>query len=327
VVLFVLFNQDADTILNNTNSTTITFIGGTEYAPNATGRVSLMLARDSFLGQSLVTGATCTVDILYPNSTLFVDNASMNEYGNGIYTYDFFVPETTGVYTYQTNCLSGFRNYYALNTFHVSTNSIAGVLSEITSLETYLVSLVASASESEEFASEQIYLITDAITELQVLSTAVETEKMSPDDGLAAMREVQRELMLKNAMQTPNEIFIEFDGRYCNAFVKNEGAVEGFYEIHMRVADKKEVFEIQLNPDEIEKLRIDLKGLATGEYMCTAESYYGLNGKSSASENVFYNAEYARFAFDYWSIGMYALIVCAGLFLLTMIVRQRRKER
>lgn len=103
----------------------IVMIGGTEYVPNDEGLVAVRLSRVTGSNQVLVTGATCEANILYPNTTSsFATNVSMAEYGSGIYYYNFTVPSAEGVYIYSVDCADGAKDYYAMNTFHVSNTAI-----------------------------------------------------------------------------------------------------------------------------------------------------------------------------------------------------------
>ena len=106
------------TISDITNQN-IVFIGGTEYNPADDGKVALRLIRGSGTGANVETGAVCNLNILYPNQTYFISNTSITEFGDGIYYYDFTVPDYLGVYTYSSDCINGGRKYFALDTFHV----------------------------------------------------------------------------------------------------------------------------------------------------------------------------------------------------------------
>lgn len=98
----------------------VTFIGQTEYEPNENGKITIRLVRGSGTSSSLETGANCSVSILYPNQSYFKNQSQMIEFGQGIYYYNFVTPNILGVYTYFTDCAITGRNYYSLNTFHIS---------------------------------------------------------------------------------------------------------------------------------------------------------------------------------------------------------------
>ena len=107
-------------ILNLTSQVedqTTTFIGGTEYESGEDGKIAIRLLKNN---GGVETGATCTANILYPNETAFVTSQAMSEHGDGVYTYNFTVPETEGVYTYYTDCSKGGKDYRGLATFHVA---------------------------------------------------------------------------------------------------------------------------------------------------------------------------------------------------------------
>ena len=187
---------------NMSDEIPLVMIGGTEYWSGEEGLVAVRLLKVKFNKQEIVTGATCTTDILYPNQTVFVNNTSMTEYGNGIYHYNFTAPNTTGVYIYSVDCLKSSKNYYAMNTFHVSPwanqlknlqqrlDYIDSILGEInytvnnldftgvnvsvnlTNVENDLQYLRKELDHTNEFTDEMVYLITDSIISVQKAKTS-----------------------------------------------------------------------------------------------------------------------------------------------------------
>jgi len=100
----------------------VTFIGGTEYNAGDDGKIAIRLIRGTGDLAEIENGADCKVSIVKPDNSLLIDNASMTPLSpgtQGVYTYDFNVPSTLGIYPYYTNCNVSTRNYYSLNSFHV----------------------------------------------------------------------------------------------------------------------------------------------------------------------------------------------------------------
>lgn len=106
--------------VTNIKDMSVTFIGQTEYIPNDDAKIIIRLIRGTGSFTLLESGAVCNITVLYPNQTYFVDHLGMSEFGEGVYYYDFTAPLTLGVYTYYTGCVIEDRNYYSLNTFHIS---------------------------------------------------------------------------------------------------------------------------------------------------------------------------------------------------------------
>lgn len=80
---------------------------GTDYQPGDEGKILAYVLE----GNQPVTNALCLVSVLYPNNTVFIDNAMMSEFDNtafsGMYYYDFLVPNITGVYAVAALCEYG----------------------------------------------------------------------------------------------------------------------------------------------------------------------------------------------------------------------------
>jgi len=105
-------------ITYNTLPFYVSIVGGTEYYPEQEGQIVVQL-KDEF--NDPVTGATCTVDYYYPNSTLWLDDQVTSEMsGVGIYYDNFNVGHVDGVYIAVANCTSGSFSDIDSHTFHVS---------------------------------------------------------------------------------------------------------------------------------------------------------------------------------------------------------------
>jgi len=102
---------------NRTTKTPYSFVGQTEYH---TGDDGLIVVRISD-GNNPIEDANCTIDIVYDNLTFFVndDNMTQPPMKNGLYYYQFTIPNSEGVYPYLVDCEKDASNYYSLNSFHV----------------------------------------------------------------------------------------------------------------------------------------------------------------------------------------------------------------
>jgi len=54
-----------------------------------------------------VIGATCTIDIYFPNNTIALNDGLMTDLSNGFYNYTYTAPTTTGDYKVIANCSYG----------------------------------------------------------------------------------------------------------------------------------------------------------------------------------------------------------------------------
>lgn len=98
------------------DGTQVNIVSGTEYEPGETGKIVVEI-RDRF---SNPLEANCSVTILYPEGSVWVNDDWMNETVIGTYFYDFTVQNITGIYEYSTSCQRGSRNYVVGKSFHVS---------------------------------------------------------------------------------------------------------------------------------------------------------------------------------------------------------------
>jgi hypothetical protein len=98
------------------------FVGGTEYSTGEIGKASVQLLTTSSGNPIPVTTANCNISIYYPNDTLFISGATANYVSgsDGLYSYNFTVPNTYGIYSEQFYCIAGSKTYYASGSFHVS---------------------------------------------------------------------------------------------------------------------------------------------------------------------------------------------------------------
>ena len=118
--------SDMDKATKNIASETSLEIHGTEYSPNDMGKTFLQLTDDKI---KAINEATCFIDIYYPNNTIWYQNAPMWHLENGLYYYEFQVPQQLGVYMTGVECdYQTFENpYYSYNaTFDPDTDDIIG---------------------------------------------------------------------------------------------------------------------------------------------------------------------------------------------------------
>lgn len=113
----------------------LNILSNTEYFPGEQGQVVAEI-RNSTGG---MVNANCTVSILYPDKTKFVDAQSMSvSDGFGTKYYSFAVPYGIfGVYEYQASCVIGSKTIYSGKSFHVSKtgNSIDELSYWLTNIE------------------------------------------------------------------------------------------------------------------------------------------------------------------------------------------------
>jgi hypothetical protein len=123
----------------------IRFIGGTEYNSGATGISSVQF----IISNNPVEDGNCNITIYYPNGTVFIlnGNASYLNGSDGIYSYNFTVPSTVGVYREEFVCRRGSgTRHYASGSFHNSdwANNITNI---------YQLLLYMNITESVHFNS------------------------------------------------------------------------------------------------------------------------------------------------------------------------------
>lgn len=92
-------------------------VGGTEYSSGETGEIDVYVEDDD---GNPILGGEGNVTIYYPNKTEFVTDGNLTEIANGMYYYDFTVPDVEGVYTTFMNFTQGTNYDSDSKTFHVS---------------------------------------------------------------------------------------------------------------------------------------------------------------------------------------------------------------
>lgn len=127
-----------DAVWNSTNRSlneySLVFVSGTEYISGEMGISSAQFLK----GGTPVNDGSCSVSIFYPNNTAFVRYRDANYLtdSNGIYRYNFTVPNTEGVYDVDFNCSKGKTEVYIAGSFHVASwaNSIIQINTTIVNL-------------------------------------------------------------------------------------------------------------------------------------------------------------------------------------------------
>lgn len=98
------------------------YAGGTEYSVGETGIVTIQFLRNTGLGSTPLNGGTCYASIYYPNGSLFISNQNAPHLSgsNGLYSYNFTVPSTYGVYRADMNCTQSIWSGHGAGSFHVA---------------------------------------------------------------------------------------------------------------------------------------------------------------------------------------------------------------
>ena len=126
-------------IWNYSNRTTISYeiiVGGTEYNSGGKGKVYAQFLRTTSGSSTPISDGTCNITMFYPNNTRFVKNKLMKylNLSNGIYYYNFTVPNLIGVYAVDVFCKKAGVQTYSSDTFHVGewANHIANLTLNVT---------------------------------------------------------------------------------------------------------------------------------------------------------------------------------------------------
>jgi hypothetical protein len=110
---------------------------GTDYLPFDEGKLMSYLK----VGENPITNATCYVSVLYPNMTYFINNQIMLDASNingfeGLYYYDFIVPNTTGIYPVNSYCYyETTQQFYIPNTYVSNFTYVSGQLSDLANFD------------------------------------------------------------------------------------------------------------------------------------------------------------------------------------------------
>jgi hypothetical protein len=147
-MIFVDTTVDVADYNSNFETFSLKYIGGTEYKTNETATASTQFLRA--VGDNLfpINNAVCNVTIYYPNRTAFIENASATLIAgsNAIYSYDFTVPATEGIYHADFRCnkpVPSAITVYSSGTFHVApwANEIGQINTTVSSIYPFLIGM------------------------------------------------------------------------------------------------------------------------------------------------------------------------------------------
>ncbi|MFH0779237.1 MAG: DUF2341 domain-containing protein [Parcubacteria group bacterium] len=111
---------------------TVVSVGATEYQSDETAKLTVQIQSAD---GTPANNATAAINIFNPSNSAVVSAASMTYLSgsSGLYYYNYTVPATEGVYTYQVTATYGANTSYSSHAFHVSP-----ALNTITTLNTNL---------------------------------------------------------------------------------------------------------------------------------------------------------------------------------------------
>jgi len=116
---------------------TVLAVGASEYTSAETAKLTVQVKDKN--GDPL-NSATATIDIYDPSASLVVDGGSMTYLSgsNGLYFYNYTVPDTLGVYIYDISVVNGSDTDYSSHTFNnsLATSNLTSVKSTVESEET-----------------------------------------------------------------------------------------------------------------------------------------------------------------------------------------------
>ena len=94
----------------------------------------------------------------------------MNEFGSGIYTFNFTTSQTLGLFTYSSDCNISSRDYFALSTYHV--NPETNVTTQIINVTTQVLNLTV-INQTVNVTTEVVNIT--VVNQVRVLSVAFQT--------------------------------------------------------------------------------------------------------------------------------------------------------
>jgi len=127
------FNSVPGNVWNYTPDRTLTvpgqqWIGGTEYSVEETE--GLIVVRAMTPAFEPLLGATCTVTVVYQNTSVVINGQVMIEANGtaaqemgGVYYANINLTGIPGVYPYGVDCVKDGKDYYMMNTFHIFDNT------------------------------------------------------------------------------------------------------------------------------------------------------------------------------------------------------------
>lgn len=113
----------------HTETPILNFVSGTEYKPGQEGQVIVEARYRN--GTSAINSTNCFASVWYPDKSIFINNTMMNlSDSNGNAFINFTIPDTDGVYEYQSTCTVGFNDITASHSFHVTKLKISAVVTK-----------------------------------------------------------------------------------------------------------------------------------------------------------------------------------------------------
>jgi len=121
-----------ETVNSLSNFKEVKFTGGTEYLPGQNATVMAQLTETVSGDPQPINDANCTLDVYWPNSTLWLNDTNMTYLtdSNGIYFATIQLENEIGVYIADIYCLSGGNATYGSDTFHVSTGETTTIVED-----------------------------------------------------------------------------------------------------------------------------------------------------------------------------------------------------
>jgi len=167
----------------------IKFIGGTEYNSGETGISSIQF----IISNNPVEDGNCNITIYYPNGTIFVlkGNASYLNGSDGIYSYNFTVPSTIGVYREEFVCRRGSgTRHYASGSFHNA--NWANNMTSINVTDIYSLLLYMNSTQTTQF--NNLYSLIVSVN--SSINQNIVSVNNSVSSVLAQLQSVQNNLTL-----------------------------------------------------------------------------------------------------------------------------------
>jgi len=117
-------------------------VSGTEYNSGEEGTIFAQFLKTVGGTGQPVNDAICNLTVYYPNSSVFFTSYMNYINGsNGLYSYNFIVPQSEGTYSADIFCSKGGVKAYSSNTFHIGqwSNQIGYILTNQTTIYNYLI--------------------------------------------------------------------------------------------------------------------------------------------------------------------------------------------
>ncbi len=143
---------------------TVIAVGATEYTEGETARLTVQV-KDA--DGSPINNATSTITVFDPLGAKVVDDAAMTFLAgsNGLYRYNYTIPSTLGVYTYEVTAEFDGQTGYSAHTFHVS--QAAKTIAEIKAITEAEQTAQTAERIAQETARGRIEDIQTRVTDIQ----------------------------------------------------------------------------------------------------------------------------------------------------------------